>query len=140
MPAKVLADFILKCVLTGTTKERDSSILHLYLIHAILGKESGEKGGLLYSTILFDNRDPLNSQNFFSPPWPPTEQIAILSNLERCRGCDKWRHFWTFAFKELIKIPHLPESPMKFITLTLYNPLHWFLSWYGQTNQHKSVF
>lgn len=54
MPAKVLADFILKCVLTGTTKERDSSILHLYLIHAILGKESGEKGGLLYSTILFD--------------------------------------------------------------------------------------
>lgn len=55
MPANILVDFILKCVLPGTTNERDSSVLHLYLIHAILEKESGKNEGLLYSTILFDN-------------------------------------------------------------------------------------
>ena len=96
---------------------------------------------VFYIQLYYLTTESLWIIRFFPSIWPPTEQIAILSYLERCGGCDKWRHYWTFAFKELIKIPHLPESPMKFITLTLYNPLHWFLSWHGQTNQqHKSVF
>lgn len=51
MPAKILADFILKCALPETTNEKDSSVLHLYLIYVLLGKESGENEGLLYSGI-----------------------------------------------------------------------------------------
>lgn len=43
MLAKVLADFILKCILPGATNERDSSVLHLYLIRVLLGEESGER-------------------------------------------------------------------------------------------------
>lgn len=136
MPAKKLADFILICVLPGTTKERDSSVLHLYLIHAIFE----EKEGLLYSTILFDNREPPNNQIIFLQLGPQLSRLQSFLTWSAAGGYDKWRHYWAFAFKELIKIPHLPESTMKFITLTLYNPLHWLLSWYGQTNQHKSVF
>lgn len=56
MPAKVLADFIQKCVRSGATIERDSCLLHLYLIHILLEKESGEKESPLY--FLFDNREP----------------------------------------------------------------------------------
>lgn len=73
MSAKVPADFILKCVLPGATNERDSSVLYLCLTHGFLGEESGEKEGLFYSAIHFDNAEPLNNQIVFflhlAPNW-----------------------------------------------------------------------
>lgn len=71
MPAKILVDFILTCVLPGTTKETDSSVLHLHLIHAIFR----EKEGLLYSTILFDNKEPPNNQIIFLQLGPQLSRL-----------------------------------------------------------------
>lgn len=58
MPAKVLADFILKCVLPGATKERDSSVLHLYVTHGFLGEETEEKGSFLIQLYTSTTESP----------------------------------------------------------------------------------
>lgn len=82
MPAKILADFILTCVLPGTTKERDSSVLHLYLIHTIFG----EKEGLLYLTILSDNREPPNNQIIFLKLDPQLSRLQSFLNWSAAGG------------------------------------------------------
>lgn len=112
-------------VLPWRASERDSSILRLYLIQVLWGKDLGLNQPFPLNCLtepaeLFDSGALLTNQVF--PSRPPAEKVAILSYLELCRGCDRWRHCWAFAFKELIKIPSWPESPMKFITLTFYNP------------------
>ena len=126
MPARVRVGFIMNRVPPWSAREIEGFLYFTSLFDRVLGgKELGLKQPfpLNYLTAeLFSERSG------FPQSWPPAEKVAILSYLELCRGCDRWRLCWAFAFKELIKIPPWPENPMKFITLTFYNPPQGFLS------------